>query len=48
LSQHIIQNVLGQDSEVTSPTYTYYNKIGNTYHFDLYRLDSYENFVSIG
>ncbi|MGB2111395.1 MAG: tRNA (adenosine(37)-N6)-threonylcarbamoyltransferase complex ATPase subunit type 1 TsaE [Patescibacteria group bacterium] len=24
--------------EVTSPTYTYYNKYAENYHFDLYRI----------
>ncbi len=32
-----------------SPTYTYYQKYGdNIYHFDLYRLEDYETWVSIG
>ncbi len=48
LTQHIIKNLLGISAEVTSPTYTYYNKIQDIYHFDLYRLSSYDEFISIG
>lgn len=34
---------------VRSPTYTYYQKYGdNIYHFDLYRLEDYDTFISIG
>ncbi|MBP9811958.1 tRNA (adenosine(37)-N6)-threonylcarbamoyltransferase complex ATPase subunit type 1 TsaE [Candidatus Gracilibacteria bacterium] len=34
---------------VRSPTYTYFQKYGdNIYHFDLYRLTSYEDFFLIG
>ncbi len=32
---------------ITSPTYVYYNRYQNIYHFDLYRLKDYEEFVSI-
>ncbi|MBT3726615.1 hypothetical protein HOG21_02715 [bacterium] len=32
---------------MTSPTYTYYNKYNDIYHFDLYRLKSYDEFFSI-
>lgn len=32
-----------------SPTYIYYNKYGDhIYHFDLYRLQTYDDFVNIG
>ncbi|MBT3728584.1 hypothetical protein HOF65_00670 [bacterium] len=31
-----------------SPTYTYYNKYNNIYHFDLYKLKSYDEFFAIG
>lgn len=64
LSKHIIQNILWVKQEVTSPTYTYYNKylvesedfwsfrknkkLINLYHFDLYRLSSYDEFFAIG
>lgn len=57
-SKHIIQNILLVKQEVISPTYTYYNKysIENLvsdkdlilYHFDLYRLSSYDEFFAIG
>lgn len=34
---------------VRSPTYTYFQKYGtNVYHFDLYRLESLEDFYLIG
>lgn len=47
LSKHIITDRLGILGEVTSPTYTYYNKIQDVYHFDLYRLSTYEEFIHI-
>ena len=53
-TKHIIQNILWVDAEVTSPTYTYYNtyKMPNNgwdiYHFDLYRISDYEEFIHIG
>lgn len=47
LTQHIIGNILGKKQDITSPTYTYYNKIDDIYHFDLYRLESYDQFISI-
>lgn len=48
LSSQIIQDILGRNQEITSPTYVYYNKYDDIYHFDLYRLSSYDEFVSIG
>ncbi len=34
---------------VRSPTYTYYQKYGkNIYHCDLYRLEEYSNWITIG
>lgn len=48
-SQHIIKDILWISDDVTSPTYTYYNKYGkNIYHFDLYRLSHYDEFFAIG
>lgn len=48
LSKHIINNLLSVKEDVTSPTYTYYNKYGNNiYHFDLYRLSNYDEFFNI-
>jgi tRNA threonylcarbamoyladenosine biosynthesis protein TsaE len=48
LSQIIIQKILGEKQNVTSPTYVYYNKYDDIYHFDLYRLENYDQFISIG
>lgn len=31
-----------------SPTYTYYNKYDDVFHFDLYRLKKYDEFFAIG
>jgi len=47
LAKHIINNILSIDENITSPTYTYYNKYNNIYHFDLYRINSYDEFFSI-
>lgn len=49
ISKHIINDILKINKDVTSPTYTYYNKYGqNIYHFDLYRLSNYDEFFAIG
>jgi len=49
LSKHIIWNILWISDDVISPTYTYYNKYGsNIFHFDLYRLENYDEFFAIG
>lgn len=56
LSKHIINNILWVKGDVTSPTYTYYNKYIWEYnwkkidviHFDLYRLKDYDEFFAIG
>ncbi len=47
LSQHILSNLLGVSEDICSPTYTYYNKYGQHYHFDLYRLSNYDEFFAI-
>lgn len=48
-SKHIINNLLWIKQDVISPTYTYYNKYWkNIYHFDLYRLNNYDEFFAIG
>lgn len=48
LSKNILKNILWVQSEITSPTYTYYNKYGENYHFDLYRMKDYDEFFAIG
>lgn len=49
LSKHFINNLLWVSENITSPTYTYYNKYShNIFHFDLYRLNNYDEFVQIG
>ncbi len=47
VSKYIINNILDLKCDVTSPTYTYYNKYNDVYHFDLYRLKSYDEFFAI-
>ena len=48
ISKYILNNLLWIKEEITSPTYTYYNKYWNNYHFDLYRLENYDEFFAIG
>lgn len=47
LSKHILKNIVWISDEITSPTYTYYNKYENSFHFDLYRLKNYDEFFAI-
>ena len=55
ISKHILNNILSVKEGITSPTYTYYNKYKwildwkeiNIYHFDLYRLNNYDEFFAI-
>jgi len=47
LSKSIIHGMLWDEVSVTSPTYVYYNVYSDIYHFDLYRLRDYDEFVSI-
>ena len=47
LSKHILNNLLSINEDITSPTYTYYNKYWENYHFDLYRLKDYDEFFAI-
>ena len=55
ISKHILNNILGVKDNITSPTYTYYNKYEgildwekiDIYHFDLYRLNDYDEFFAI-
>ena len=50
-TKHIINDLLQINEDITSPTYTYYNKYEinwvNIYHFDLYRLKNYDEFFAI-
>ena len=48
LSKYILNNLIWIKDDVTSPTYTYYNKYKDNYHFDLYRLWNYDEFFAIG
>jgi tRNA threonylcarbamoyladenosine biosynthesis protein TsaE len=55
ISKHILNNILSVKENITSPTYTYYNKyewildwkVIDIYHFDLYRLNNYDEFFAI-
>ncbi len=48
ISRYLIEDFLTQSVAVKSPTYVYYNRYGeNIYHFDLYRLTSYDDFINI-
>lgn len=47
-TKHILADILKIDDDITSPTYTYYNKYDNHYHFDLYRMKDYDEFFAIG
>jgi len=47
LAKSIINNILWIKDDITSPTYTYYNKYNDIYHFDLYRLNTYDEFFAI-
>jgi len=47
ISKYIINTLLKKDVDVRSPTYTYYNKYDNIFHFDLYRLENYDEFFAI-
>jgi tRNA threonylcarbamoyladenosine biosynthesis protein TsaE len=45
----IVQGVSGvSPSQVVSPTFVYLNIYENVYHFDLYRLHDYDEFLSLG
>lgn len=47
LSKYILNDILKIKDEITSPTYAYYNKYSENYHFDLYRLENYDEFFAI-
>ena len=45
----LISKLLWKQVVVTSPTYGYYQTYrNNIYHFDLYRMDTYEDFIATG
>lgn len=49
LTQIFLSKLLQGKYVITSPTYTYYNTYElHYYHFDLYRLSSYDEFFQIG
>lgn len=53
LTQYILRSKLWINQDITSPTYTYYNKYITSegieiYHFDLYRISNYDEFIAIG
>ena len=45
--QSLIQKIDASFTNITSPTYVYYNRYNDIYHFDLYRIGDYDEFVSI-
>lgn len=48
ISKYIFEKVLSEKYTITSPTYTYYNIYDSIhYHFDLYRLQNYDEFINI-
>lgn len=55
MTKYILNDLLKVKEEITSPTYTYYNKYKwilnwekiDIYHFDLYRLKDYDEFFAI-
>jgi len=47
LSQILLRKYAKIEGNISSPTYVYYNKYDKNYHFDLYRLQSYDEFISI-
>jgi tRNA threonylcarbamoyladenosine biosynthesis protein TsaE len=47
ISKYILNKLIWIKEEIKSPTYIYYNKYWNNYHFDLYRLRNYDEFFAI-
>ncbi len=43
----LINKILNKDIKIQSPTYIHYKKYDKIFHFDLYRLESYNDFVNI-
>lgn len=49
LTQYFLRKFFGIEEKIKSPTYIHYKKYWeNIYHFDLYRLENYDEFVNIG
>jgi len=47
--RHILRKHFSNPSLIVrSPTYTYYQKYENVFHCDLYRIDDYNTWISIG
>lgn len=46
-SKYILNILLKIEDDITSPTFSYYNKYWDNYHFDLYRLNNYDEFFAI-
>lgn len=45
---YFLNEILGIFEKIKSPTYIHYKKyIDNIYHFDLYKLENYDEFVNI-
>ncbi len=55
ISKYILNDILKVKENITSPTYTYYNKYKwilkwktiDIFHFDLYRIKDYDEFFAI-
>lgn len=45
--KELFKKILWENINITSPTYIHYKKYWFYYHFDLYRLNSYEEFINI-
>lgn len=48
VSHFIAEKLNMRPEDVTSPTYVYYNQYDSIVHFDLYRVENYDSFISIG
>jgi len=48
LIKNLLKNIFGIQDNIVSPTYIHYKKYNwYIYHFDLYRLENYDDFVNI-
>ncbi len=47
--RHILRKYMNDPKLIVrSPTYTYYQKYGSVFHCDLYRIEDYSTWISIG